>query len=259
MVLPELLALVIIMDLRIILMKKIMMGIFDEPFLQFTAQTIKTFPQPFFSTIFTLTSHHPYYVPKHLERHFEEGSFPIHKSIRYADYALRKFFETVKNSEWFSNTLFVITADHTGPAEAPEFQTSLGIFAVPVLYYHKSLTPAKFDEPTQHTDILPSILDYLNFPYTFNSLGQSIFSDNKKIAYNFADGYQQVIDARHMLKFNGESSTELYDYKNDKLLKNNLISTIKASETAEFENTIKAVIQKYRSRMINNKLYEEKE
>ena len=46
-------------------------GIWDEPFFQFFAQNLNTFPQPFVSAIFTVSSHHPYKVPKQYQ-----GLFP---------------------------------------------------------------------------------------------------------------------------------------------------------------------------------------
>jgi len=54
-------------------------GIWDEKFLNFTAQTQKNFKEPFLSIIFTLSSHHPYSVPKEYERTFKGGKEPILK------------------------------------------------------------------------------------------------------------------------------------------------------------------------------------
>ena len=41
-------------------------GIWDLPFFQFTKETIDTKKTPFFSTIFTVTSHEPYIIPDEL-------------------------------------------------------------------------------------------------------------------------------------------------------------------------------------------------
>jgi phosphoglycerol transferase MdoB-like AlkP superfamily enzyme len=50
--------------------------------------------------------------------------------------ALRKFFDSVKTKPWFKNTLFVITADHSATfAHYPRYQTSVGNFSVPILFY----------------------------------------------------------------------------------------------------------------------------
>ena len=38
-------------------------GIWDEPFLQFMGEELSETPEPFFATLFTLSSHHPFVVP----------------------------------------------------------------------------------------------------------------------------------------------------------------------------------------------------
>src|SRR5690606_10905474 len=63
--------------------------IFDEPFLQFCAADMNTMTQPFFASIFTLSSHPPYTVPDLYHDRFTGGPLPILKSVEYADYALR--------------------------------------------------------------------------------------------------------------------------------------------------------------------------
>ncbi len=66
-------------------------GIWDEPFLQFTANKINTFKQPFFCAIFTLSSHHPFKVPEKYQNILPKGKLPIQQSIAYTDLALKKF------------------------------------------------------------------------------------------------------------------------------------------------------------------------
>ncbi|HTX88934.1 MAG TPA: sulfatase-like hydrolase/transferase [Bacteroidales bacterium] len=60
-------------------------GIRDEEFLQFTARTLNTLPQPFLGAVFSLSSHHPYYVPEKYRHLFRTGPLPIQQSIMYTD------------------------------------------------------------------------------------------------------------------------------------------------------------------------------
>src|SRR5690554_8103416 len=46
-------------------------GVFDEDFLQFFAKEITTFNQPFFTTLFTISSHAPFTIPEKYK-----GKFP---------------------------------------------------------------------------------------------------------------------------------------------------------------------------------------
>jgi phosphoglycerol transferase MdoB-like AlkP superfamily enzyme len=58
-------------------------GIWDEPFLQFVAKEIGTFKEPFFASIFTLSSHHPFNVPEKYKDLLPKGTLPIHQSVAY--------------------------------------------------------------------------------------------------------------------------------------------------------------------------------
>src|SRR5690606_31537909 len=69
-------------------------GICDEPFMQFMAQELNTFKEPFFSALFTLSSHHPFKVPEKYIDTFPKGPLPVQEPIGYTDLALRNFFET---------------------------------------------------------------------------------------------------------------------------------------------------------------------
>jgi len=175
-------------------------GIFDEEFLQFFANKLNSFDTPFFSCVFTLSSHHPYTIPEKHKNKFPEGSLKIHRGIRYADYALRKFFETASLMPWFSNTLFIITADHTAQPIDKFYQNKVGIYAVPIIYFHHNDSNlAGYDHTiTQHIDIMPSVLDYLNYQNEFIAFGNSIFDlPANHFAINYLNGVYQLIEKEH--------------------------------------------------------------
>ncbi|MFM6953757.1 MAG: LTA synthase family protein, partial [Sphingobacteriaceae bacterium] len=69
-----------------------MWGIWDEPFLQYMANSLNTFKEPFFSSVFTTSSHHPFKVPQQYVGKFKKGPLPVQECIGYTDMALRKFF-----------------------------------------------------------------------------------------------------------------------------------------------------------------------
>ena len=55
------------------------------------------------------------------------------------------------------------------------------------------------------------------------------------------------------MQFDGKSILALYNYKKDPLLKQNLMQR-EPIKSKEMETFLKAVIQQYNNRMINNKL-----
>lgn len=231
-------------------------GIWDEEFFQYTANTINQKKQPFFATLFTLTSHHPYPIPEKYKGRFKEGKLPIEKTISYSDFALRKFFETAKSMPWFKNTLFVLVADHTGITVDRFYQEKIGNNTIPLLFYMAGSNLKGMDSTTtQQIDIQPSILDYINYPSSYFSFGTSVFdSTTQHQAFMFNGGTFQIIEKNYALEFNGEKAIELYDYSKDSLLEHNLL-VVKADIAKKLEHKAKAIIQTYQQSLINNKMH----
>jgi phosphoglycerol transferase MdoB-like AlkP superfamily enzyme len=230
-------------------------GIYDEEFLQFAARQMDQMDKPFVSAIFTLSSHHPYKVPEQYIGKFPKGKLDIHESIGYADFALKQFFKSISHTEWFDNTLFVLTADHTYQGYYPFYRTSVGKYSVPIVFYqpHKEWGEIKV-QTVQQTDILPSILDYLGYDKEFIAFGQSIFDPTPPhFAVSYLSGIYQLIQDGYVLKFNGEKDIAFYHIQNDSLLKNNLINR---KDTLEQSMNIltKAIKQQFDDRVMNNKL-----
>ena len=138
-------------------------GIFDEPFLAFTADTLNATQQPFLAGVFTLTSHNPFRVPEQYAGKLPKGTLPIHESIAYADESLRKFFDKAKTMPWYPNTIFVITGDHTSLNDRPEYNNIFGQHRVPILFFdpQDGLPRTSQDKVAQQVDIAPTLLDIL--------------------------------------------------------------------------------------------------
>ncbi|CCG52909.1 Probable Membrane sulphatase [Flavobacterium indicum GPTSA100-9 = DSM 17447] len=232
-------------------------GIFDEEFMQFFSKKMTTFKQPFFTTIFTISSHNPYTIPAKYINKFPKGKTKIQESIAYTDYALQQFFKSAEKQPWFKNTVFVLTADHTSsePTE-DKFSTNVGKFRIPILLFDPS-NPSivkKSMKNFQQIDIMPSILDYLNLPSKMISYGKS-YNDKRDFVVYYLDNIYHYISNDYYLAFDGKQSIGLYNFKKDELLKNNLIqneSEVKVK--LKMERFIKAYVQSFNDRMINNKL-----
>jgi len=230
-------------------------GISDEEFLQYVANQFDKFSKPFVAGIFTLSSHHPYKIPEKYASKFSKGNLPIHQSIMYTDFALKRFFQKMSKMSWFDSTLFVITADHTSELVYSKYQTRLGMYAIPIIYYqHNSSLKGKSALITQQIDIMPSVLDYLHYDKFFFSFGESVFDTTAiHFAINYTNETYQLVNKKFSLIFDGASTISLYNIVNDDLLKTNLKNDSVLIKN-EFEKKIKAIIQSYNQRMIKNKM-----
>ena len=230
-------------------------GIYDEPFLQYTARTLNSADKPFFSVIFTLSSHHPYSIPAKYKNKFPKGTLEIHESIGYTDYSLKQFFNTYSKMSGFDSTLFVITADHTSIVESPYYQNSIGAYAVPIIYYmHNSKLKGENKTITQQSDILPSVLDLLNYDDNYLAFGKSVFDTlAPHFAVSCVNNMFQLVKDGYILQFSNEKSIALFNLIDDAPMKNNLVSS-NPVQVNEMETFLKAYIQTYNNRMIKNRL-----
>lgn len=230
-------------------------GIWDEPYLQYIAGMLNATPQPFMSTVFTLSSHHPYKVPEKYKNKFRKGPLEIQEAIMYTDYALKQFFGKAATMPWFNNTVFVITADHTSEAWQAFYKNRVGQYAIPILFYEpKSGQSGHRGVIAQQTDIMPTILDMLHYPKPFIAFGGSLLRENEpRFSLSYLNGNYQLLHDGYAWQTDHTISNALYNFKQDSLLTKDLYIH-KKDIADEKDKLLKAIIQQYNNRLIENKL-----
>jgi phosphoglycerol transferase MdoB-like AlkP superfamily enzyme len=234
-------------------------AIWDEPFFEFYAEKMDNIKEPFATAMFSASSHHPFRIPEKYSGAIAEGELPIHKCVTYTDKALRSFFEKAKRSNWFDNTIFVITADHSNQTNNARYKTSSGFFEVPIIFYspdaEEPFTPG-IDSCSiaQQIDIMPTLLDYLGYNKEYVAFGKSLLSTpaDSTFAVNYINDVYQYYKGDYMLQFDGQKSIALYNVRNDRLLTENLVG--KVPQQQQMEREVKAIIQQYMTRMLNDRL-----
>jgi len=232
-------------------------GVYDEPFLQFTAAELSKQKPPFAAAIFTLSSHHPYKIPIKYRGRFKKGTLPIHEAIGYTDYAVEQFFAAARRQPWYTNTLFIITADHTQKLETPEYLNTLGQYRVPLLIFHPKQNFPTVDPShiTQHADIFASILDYLHVqPDRRLLFGKSVFRSGEGRAFLHVNGHYWLVRRQQALEFIPDGESRLYDLSKDPGLKSPLQG--EPESRASFEKEAKALVQYYNNGLLDNNLYD---
>lgn len=250
-------------------------AIWDEEFLQYFALMLDTLQEPFLTTLFTASSHHPFRIPGRYENQFLGGDQPIYRTIQYTDHALRQFFATARRQPWYKNTLFVITADHTNNPQKAEYKTGIGQFRVPLLIYDPSgRLPVGCDTVTtaQQIDIMPTLLGFIGTRAPYLAFGQDLFNTPPDSTWgvSYYNGVYQFVHQGCLLLFDGQQPTALYHLPSDPLLQHNLLATPLGARTSSSTNSLittpwlqttppdpqllKAIIQSYMTRMIENRL-----
>ncbi len=230
-------------------------GVWDEPFFQFFADKLNGFTEPFLASIFSVSSHHPFKVPEKYKNRFRKGPAPILELVGYTDHAIKEFFQTVSEEPWFNNTIFVITADHTNESVHREFQNNFGSYSVPVIFYKPgSDLKGIRNKIAQQIDIMPTILNYLNYDEEYIAFGNDLFSDSDiSFAFNTSGSAYNLYMSDHLLEMIDVTPVGLFNYKTDRFLESNILGR-KPGLTAEMGTLLKAIIQTYNSRLIDNNM-----
>lgn len=230
-------------------------GIWDEPFFQYMKTTLDKKKAPFFASIFTVSSHEPFNIPEKYKSKFKEGELQIHKCVEYTDYSFKQFFKEAKKENWFSNTIFVLVADHCNQIYYDEYQKPINRYAVPILIYKPNSKYIGVDtDLAQQMDIYPTILDMIGYEKPFRSWGRSLIDkkSSQPFVINSTGSIYQFSKGNYICTFDGKKATGFYKV-HDKALKTNLIKN-KNSEMDSIELNCKAFIQDYMQRVIDKNL-----
>jgi len=228
-------------------------GIWDEEFLQYTITKMNELKPPFHSSIFTLSSHHPYYIPKKHKGKFAKGHLENSESIRYADYSLKQFFNSAKKTDWYNNTLFILVADHSSISEHPFYSNLVGQKSIPILFFQadnslKGVNNSSFSQ----IDILPSALNLMGYNKPFFAYGQSYLNRKNNNCYFFNNGTFNVVCDSILFCFNGNEINTVNCFKTDSLLQTNILNQY-PEHVKNKNDELKAFLQTFNNTLLNNK------
>lgn len=229
-------------------------GIWDMPFLQFMAQELNRIDTPFCATVFTLTSHHPFVLPKEYEGKMPTGTTPMQPCVAYTDLSLRKFFATASRMPWYKNTLFVFVADHVSPKIAFE-ETQIPKGRTAILYF--MYTPdgslrGEGNDVTQQLDIMPTVLGLLNYQKPYFAFGRDFFheTDRRHVATSYIHEMYQCITDSMSVYTNGQQCLHVYDVTD--IMQYSDIRNPNNKQQQEVENYLKALLQCYTQHVHDN-------
>jgi phosphoglycerol transferase MdoB-like AlkP superfamily enzyme len=231
-------------------------GIWDHKYFQYVANKMNEMPEPFCTGLFTLSSHNPFKVPDELDNKFpKDANNPILHSMAYADYSLRKFFETASKMKWFDNTIFVIVGDHTAWNTDLTYSGDAGAFELPMLFYMPGKLKGNVKFPTQQVDILPTILNMAGYEGKVAAFGRSILTqDSTAKTFMWLNNNFLLANKNIIIKYNGNKLLSAYNYNLDRACTDNILVT-KQQEAEQMKNYLKAVMQTYNEGLLKNKLF----
>lgn len=138
--------------------------------------------KPFFAFMFTGTTHEPFAkVGEEFEvyPHDTKNENGFLNTLKYSDWSLKQFMQEAEKQDWYKNTIFIFTADHT--LNAGEHSSLPQQFHIPLVIYTPdgSLTPKRDMQLASQYDLFPSIIDLLGFNQPIYAYGKSLFSEEQ--------------------------------------------------------------------------------
>lgn len=230
-------------------------GIYDEYFFSYFADVISKKQQPFFSVLFNLSSHSPYNIPESSGWLKVPGQEDHQNGITYVDHSFQKLFDKIKTQPWFRNTVFVFVADH-GLRYTSDKNEILREMQIPLFIYDPQ-QPVHIlsNRVVKQLDIVPSILDKLNYSKPFTSFGTSFFRPGPAFSVNRLNGMYHYIDSSDLIGYDEVHNKILYQYKykedpalaHDRLL-------FKTNDAGKKLVILKALLQRINNSLVSNKL-----
>jgi phosphoglycerol transferase MdoB-like AlkP superfamily enzyme len=210
------------------------LGVHDEFMFSQFKEELKLLPEPFMSALFTISSHSPFDFPAEHKLSFDHKDDKYVNSVAYTDVCLGNFMESVKQEDWYANTLFVIVADHSHSSPIKRRVAQKERYKIPMLWIGEVLSEQykgkQHNKMGSHLDITPSILAQLNLANKAYHFGNDLFNPTAKSVvpyafhkgyglirpeanYAFSESYNKVIEIRaadSLQKATIKKETELY-------------------------------------------------
>jgi phosphoglycerol transferase MdoB-like AlkP superfamily enzyme len=167
------------------------LGIHDEYMLDYHLNSLAKHKEPFFTVLFTLSSHSPYDEPKNVKQlDWNTAEIKYLNAVKYTDYWLGEYFEKAKQQPWYDRTLFILVADHTHPSHIDRSYYEPNYQRIPMLWYGNVLKDefkgVQYDITGSHVDIPKTLLSQLNGNTSLFTWGKNMFNpyqNRKQYAY----------------------------------------------------------------------------
>ena len=169
---------------------------------------------PFFKVFVGLSSHEPFEVPMPTVIKGNDAESLYLNSVYYVDKALGEFIESARQSDWWENTLIVVTSDHgtRHPDNMPNYHPK--IFHIPMLWLGGAVakTDTVVATVASQTDIAYTILNQLGMPNNHYRFSKDILGTPTVdfAFYNFNDGFGFVY-GNAQIAFDNVSETVIYN------------------------------------------------
>jgi phosphoglycerol transferase MdoB-like AlkP superfamily enzyme len=136
------------------------------------ARLLKDGDKPAFTMAFSVSNHTPWEYPQgRIAATGEPAS--VDNSVRYADWAIGKFFARAKQSPYWKNTVFLIVADHDARVSGASL-IPVQHFHIPALILGADVHARNDDRLISQIDLAPTLLSIIGMDSVHPMLGADL-------------------------------------------------------------------------------------
>ncbi len=132
--------------------------------------------QPFCATLLTVSNHKPYTYPKGRIPEDPDWKRREH-AVKYSDYALGQFFQAAKKEAFWTNTIFVVVADHGARVYGSQ-TIPIRSYEIPLLIVGPAVvkSPSRVARLGGSLDVPTTILGMIGRPYRSLFFGRDLLA-----------------------------------------------------------------------------------
>lgn len=230
-------------------------GVWDEYVFDRFYEEIKQLKEPFLAIIEPCTTHSPHDVPneKWLRYKTKSANGAWKNVLRYSDAALGDFFKKSALLDSYKNTLFIITSDHVSETDPNHYADSARL---PLVFYTPGgqIPPGENDHISSQTDLLPTVLDYLELNPVHASAGQSMLSrdSNNGFAMHYNGSFILWFQDDLVSRYTNMVADSRYNLKTDWKNRKNVIDK---HPRPDIDTAFLAYMQTIQNGILDNRIY----
>ncbi|BCA79910.1 LTA synthase family protein [Desulfuromonas sp. AOP6] len=195
-------------------------GVCDEDIFQRTHEELLSHgDKPFFTFVFSVSNHSPFEFPDGRIDLYEQPKESRTNAVKYADYALGRFFEKAQKASYWENTLFLVVADHEDRVFGDEL-VPIKYFHIPALILGADVKPARYDKVASQLDLPPTLLSFMGIesshPMPGHDLLQLPADESGRAVMQFGNNQAYMVGDQVVIHTPNKPATQ-YVYSNGHL------------------------------------------
>lgn len=191
-------------------------GAYDGPVYRRMIDELNSEKAPFFATMLTLTNHEPFELPG--KAHFKGSDIEnkFRSTAWYADSCLGSFIRQAKKQKWYSNTLFVVVADHGHRLPRKDLEIfDPQHYRIPLLFFGDVIKPAfrgaEISKVGNQVDIASTLLHQLGMDASSYRWSKDLLNPSTEgfSFFNWDQGFG-FVSADQIVSFDASGGNMIY-------------------------------------------------